>query len=174
MPPRTPRLNYDTDSDPRWNGMTREQVAEMLAEIAFPDLVDVDDSTAPEDGWAPQWDATLGKYVPGPIASGGTFDGNHNDISGRSTADAHPMSAITGLVAALAAKADPTTVVSVTEDTELAAGVAVALADTTAGIVTVTLPADATHPVWVRHVTGANYLRGRELRGQPGRDGRPR
>jgi len=35
----------------------------------------------------------------------GTFDGVHNDINGRSTADAHPTSAITGLDAALAARA---------------------------------------------------------------------
>ena len=30
----------------------------------------------------------------------------HNDLSGRGAADAHPISSITGLVAALAAKAD--------------------------------------------------------------------
>lgn len=33
----------------------------------------------------------------------GAFDGEHNDLDGRSTADAHPISAITGLTAALAA-----------------------------------------------------------------------
>ena len=31
----------------------------------------------------------------------GAFDGEHNDLDGRSTADAHPISAITGLTAAL-------------------------------------------------------------------------
>ena len=34
---------------------------------------------------------------------GGGFDGVHNDLDGRSTADAHPISAITGLTAALEA-----------------------------------------------------------------------
>lgn len=63
---RFPRLQRTPEPDPRWNGMTREQVAEMLAAIAFPDLVDVDETT-PEDGWAPQWDDELGKYVPAPI-----------------------------------------------------------------------------------------------------------
>ena len=33
--------------------------------------------------------------------TGGGFDGVHNDLDGRSTADAHPISAITGLTAAL-------------------------------------------------------------------------
>lgn len=33
--------------------------------------------------------------------TGGGFDGEHNDLDGRSTADAHPISAITGLQAAL-------------------------------------------------------------------------
>ena len=35
--------------------------------------------------------------------TGGGFDGVHNDLDGRSTADAHPISAITGLTAALEA-----------------------------------------------------------------------
>lgn len=33
---------------------------------------------------------------------GGSFDGDHNDLDGRDAADAHPMSSITGLEAALA------------------------------------------------------------------------
>ena len=67
---RFPLLRRDPAPDPRWNGMTREQVAAMLAEIAFPDLVDVDDG-APVDGAVPQWDADLGRYVPRPLPDGG-------------------------------------------------------------------------------------------------------
>lgn len=36
-------------------------------------------------------------------SGGASFEGEHNDLDGRSTADAHPISAITGLTAALAA-----------------------------------------------------------------------
>jgi len=39
--------------------------------------------------------------MTGGTGGGGTFDGEHNDLDGRSTADAHPISAITGLQAAL-------------------------------------------------------------------------
>ena len=39
--------------------------------------------------------------MTGGTGGGGTFDGVHNDLDGRSTADAHPISAITGLQDAL-------------------------------------------------------------------------
>lgn len=46
-------------------------------------------------------------YIPFPIVTGQTSGGGgssvHNDLAGRSAADAHPTSAITGLDAALAA-----------------------------------------------------------------------
>ena len=46
-------------------------------------------------------------YIPFPIVTGQTSGGGgssvHNDLTGRSAADAHPTSAITGLDAALAA-----------------------------------------------------------------------
>lgn len=46
-------------------------------------------------------------YIPFPIipgaGSGGGGSSVHNDLAGRSAADAHPTSAITGLDAALAA-----------------------------------------------------------------------
>lgn len=58
------------EQDPRRSGMTVEQVAEMLAAIAFPDLVDVDDA-APADDAVPQWDADLGRYVPRVLGPGG-------------------------------------------------------------------------------------------------------
>ena len=43
---------------------------------------------------------------------GGSFDGVHNDLDGRSAENAHPMSAITGLAAALAGKASAASVVT--------------------------------------------------------------
>jgi len=45
----------------------------------------------------------------GGTGTGGTFDGVHNDLDGRDTEDAHPISAITGLQAAIdaAGGADP-------------------------------------------------------------------
>ena len=61
-----------------------------------------------------------------PGGTGGGFDGEHNDLDGRSTADAHPITAITGLQAAL----------------EEVAGGASALADLT-DVDTTTDPPDA-------------------------------
>lgn len=48
--------------------------------------------------------ATLDTRVDALESSPGTLTGFHNDLTGRSDADAHPQSAITGLTAALAAK----------------------------------------------------------------------
>ncbi|MDK1039275.1 MAG: hypothetical protein QGD91_10235 [Actinomycetota bacterium] len=44
------------------------------------------------------------------VTSGGGGVTVHNDLTGRSASDTHPISSITGLVSALAAKADQTTV----------------------------------------------------------------
>lgn len=63
-----------------------------------------------------RWFRSIESDIQGTSAN---FDGVHNDIDGRSAADAHPISAITGLQTALDGKAS---VASVASNTALIAG----------------------------------------------------
>jgi hypothetical protein len=91
-------------------------------------------------------------YIPFPIVTGQTSGGGgssvHNDLAGRSAADAHPTSAITGLSAALAAAGNVDSVNGQTGVVVLgAADVSADPAGTAAGLVDdlsgVTAPATA-------------------------------
>lgn len=52
--------------------------------------------------------ATVQLHLGGSVTVGGGFSGDHNDLPGRSAADAHPIAAITGLQEALDALAEGT------------------------------------------------------------------
>ncbi len=60
-----------------------------------------------------RWFQNIESDIQGTSAN---FDGVHNDINGRSDADAHPISAITGLQSALNGKASVASVASNTAD----------------------------------------------------------
>lgn len=49
-----------------------------------------------------RWVDTVESGSSGAGSGGGGFEGVHNDLDGRSAADAHPITSITGLTAALA------------------------------------------------------------------------
>ena len=86
-----------------WTNWATKKLGAIQALLG--NLADVDMTTTPpvEDD-VPAWDNTNSKWVPRARGSGGGPT-VHNDLTGRSATDAHPQSAITGLVAALAAKA---------------------------------------------------------------------